>query len=216
MAGPVKRRYRSPLREQQRRETRRRIRDAAAALFLERGYPATTMEAVAAAAGVAADTVYAVFSSKRALLKEVMDVTIAGDDRALAIAEREEALAAQREPDHRRQLAIFAAGFTDRMERARPLDDVMRGAAAVDAEVAALREDMQQRQRRQGMRMFIATLTASGPLREGLTEDDATTLLWTLASPEVHRLLRVDSGWTRERYRDWLQDTLVRTLLSAE
>ncbi|MGH7685572.1 MAG: helix-turn-helix domain-containing protein [Candidatus Dormibacteria bacterium] len=216
MAEPVKRRYNSPLREQQRRQTRLRILDAASRLFLEHGYPATTMEAVAADAGVATDTVYAAFSTKRALLKEVMDVTVAGDDRDLKVYEREDAQAMRRDTDQRHQIVGFAAGVTSRMERVRPLDDVMRSAAAVDAEVAALRRDVQLRQRREGMQMFVSSLTANGPLRDGLQVDDAISITWTLTSPEVHRLLRVDSGWTIERYVRWLTATLTDSLLPRE
>lgn len=213
MAERVKRRYHSPLREEQRRQTRHRILDAAMELLLERGYPATTIEAVAAAAGVAPDTVYATFTTKRALLKELMDVTIAGDDLKIPVSDREDARAVQRETDQRRQLAGFVAGVTERMERARPLDDIMRSAAAVDTEVAALREDLQLRQFRGGMRAFVSHLRANGPLRPGLSSDDAATIVWTLAGPEVHRLLRVDSGWSKRRYVRWLEETLVRTLL---
>lgn len=213
MADAVKRRYHSPLREEQRRRTRRRILDAASQLFLERGYPATTIEAIASGAGVAPDTVYATFTTKRGLLKELMDVAIAGDDEDVAIGEREDVRALHRERDPRRQIAGFVAGMTERLERARPLDDIMRSAAAVDPEVAALRDDLQERQRRGGMRSFVSMLSAGAPMRAGLDRDDATTMVWTLTSPEVHHLLRVDSGWTKERYGRWLEDTLVRTLL---
>jgi hypothetical protein len=64
------------------------------------------------------------------------------------------------------------------------------------------------------MRRFISWVAANGPLRDGLTEDDAAAVVWTLTSPEVHLLLRVQRGWTTERYEAWLANTLTRTLLS--
>ena len=213
MAEPVKRHYNSPLRERQRLETRRRIRDAAMDLFLERGYPGTTIEAIASAAGVAPDTVYATFSTKRAGLKELMDVAIAGDDSDVPVAAREGARAVGRETDQRRQIATFAASTTSRLERSRPLDDIMRSAAAVDAEVAGVRDDLQLRQRRAGTRALVSMLAKNGPLREGLGDEDAASVVWALASPEVYRMLRVDSGWTVEQYVRWLTATLTDALL---
>jgi TetR/AcrR family transcriptional regulator of autoinduction and epiphytic fitness len=84
----VNRRYASPRRQEQARQTRRAILDAAAKLFVEPGYAATPLTAVAAEAGVAVQTVYAVFGSKRQLLSDLVDVTLAGDDERVAMADR--------------------------------------------------------------------------------------------------------------------------------
>ena len=104
--------YHSPLRESQARETRRRVIDSARDLFLEQGYPATTIAAVARRAGVSADTIYSTFGSKGALLKEVLDVVIGGDDAPSPLLDRADPQAMRAEPDQRRQLAMFAAGIT--------------------------------------------------------------------------------------------------------
>lgn len=210
-----KRTYRSPLREEQARRTRQAVVAAARDLFLADGYAAATMQAVAAAAGVATDTVYHVFKTKRGLLKAVLDVTIGGDDREIALLDREGPQAVRREPDQRRQIAMFAHGMTEQLERVRPLDDVLRQAAAVDREVAALRDDLQLRQRRSAMTAVVGWIAANGPLREGLTEGDAAAIVWTLTSPEVHHMLREAWGWPRERYRSWLQDALESGLLPS-
>jgi hypothetical protein len=98
------------------------------------------------------------------------------------------------------------------MERVGPVDDILRGAAAVDAEVAALRSRTQE-SRYEGIRQFVAWLAANGPLRKGLTEEDAAAIVWTMASSEAHRLLRSERGWTAERYRAWLEESLARILL---
>ncbi|MBA2414661.1 MAG: helix-turn-helix transcriptional regulator, partial [Geodermatophilaceae bacterium] len=121
-------------------------------LFLERGYPATTIAAVARRAGVSADTIYSVFGSKSTLLKEVLDVVIGGDDAQVALLDRAGPQAVRAEPDQRRQLEMFATGITDQLERVRPMDDILRSAAAVDAAAADLRADLQLRQRRESMR----------------------------------------------------------------
>src|SRR5688572_22128635 len=87
---PARRRYRSPLREQRAAETRAALLTAAHRLFVRDGWAGTGMRDVAAEAGVSTETVYAHFSSKRALLQAVMDIAATGDDRPVALAERTE------------------------------------------------------------------------------------------------------------------------------
>ena len=94
MGGPVKRPYRSPLREQAALRTRTQIRDAAARLFVRQGYAATTMRQISEQAQVSERTTYLVFPSKLDLLLEVIGVATAGDDRPVPIAERPEFQAA--------------------------------------------------------------------------------------------------------------------------
>jgi AcrR family transcriptional regulator len=213
MGEQAKRAYRSPLREEQARRTRQAVVAAARDLFLADGYAATTMQAVAARAGVATDTVYHVFKTKRGLLKSVLDVTIGGDDRDVALLDREGPQAMRREPDQRRQIAMLAHAMTEQLERVRPLDDVLRQAAAIDPEVAALRDDLQLRQRRAAMTEVVGWVAAHGPLRAELSGEDAVAITWTLTSPEVHHMLRVAWRWPPERYRSWLEEALVHALL---
>jgi AcrR family transcriptional regulator len=210
---PVKTRgYNSPNRTAQARETRRRVIDAATRLFVEHGYPRTTIATVAAEAGIAADTVLHLFGSKFKLLQEVMDVVIGGDDEDVSVLERTDPQTMRRETDQRAQLAMFAAGVTVQLERIRPVDDILRSAAMVDADAAALREDLQLRQRRAAMVAVAGWVAANGPLRDGRSVEEAAAVLWTLSSPEVHRMLRVDWGWSARTYQDWLRDTLTATV----
>jgi AcrR family transcriptional regulator len=222
MSGPVKpsRSYHSPLRAAQARETRRRVLDAAVALFLENGYPRTTIAAVAAASDVAADTVLHLFGSKRGLLKEVMDVVIGGDDEDLPLLSRVDPQEMRQERDQRRQIAMFAAGITTQLERIRPMDDILRSAATVDVDVAALRMSLQLDQRRAAMRSVAEWIAANGPLRPQGGEDGeaaaieaAAAILWTVTSPEVHQMLREHWEWTSQAYEDWLRRTLESALL---
>jgi len=207
-----RRRYDSALRQEQARQTRARILDAAQKLFSERGYANTSMEAVAGGAGVATDTVYASFRTKAGLLHKLLDIRVAGDEEPVGVIEREGAQAVRREPNQQRQLEAFAVDVTTILERARPVDDIVRGAAAVDPEIAMFRTRMQEG-RLENMRQLASWLAANGPLRGDIGVEEAATIAWTVASPEVHRLLRAERGWTVERYRDWLAMTLTRTLL---
>jgi AcrR family transcriptional regulator len=208
----AQRRYDSSLRQQQARQTRARILDAAQLLFAKRGYVKTTMEAIARGAGVATDTVYASFRNKAGVIHALLDLRVAGDDVPVALLDRERPQAVRREPSQQAQLEAFATDVTTILERARPVDDIMRGAAAVDPEIAAFRTQMHEG-RMDNMRQFASWLAANGPLRDSIGVEEAATIVWTVASPEVHRLLRVERGWTAERYRDWLAMTLARSLL---
>ncbi len=208
----AQRRYDSALRKEQARQTRARMLDAAERLFVERGYPASTMDAIANEAGVAVDTVYAGFGSKRGVLSALMDIRVGGDDRPIELLDRSGPQQVRRDPDQKSQLARFARDVKSIIERARPVDDIIRGAAAVDSDVAALRGRIQE-SRYQNMRQFVAWVAANGPLRGGMSEDEAAAIAWSLTSPEMHRLLRVDRDWTPEAYAAWLAETLIRTLL---
>jgi AcrR family transcriptional regulator len=207
-----KRAYDSSLRKQQASQTRLRILDAAQRLFTDRGYGGTTIESIALEAGVATDTVYASFGNKAGVLHKLLDVRVGGDDSPVALLEREGPQKVRAEPTQRRQLAAFAADIVQILERARPVDDIMRGAGAVDLEIASLRAGMQELRYR-NMKQLVSWLAAKGPFRGGVSEEEAAAIIWTLASPEVHGLLRRDRGWSLERYVAWLSDTLSRTLL---
>jgi hypothetical protein len=139
-------------------------------------------------------------------------VRVGGDEAELDLLARAGPQAVRREPDQRAQLAAFAADVSGIIERARPVDDIIRGAAAVDADIAALRREAQA-YRYRNMQQLVSWLTANGPLRKGLSEDDAAAIVWTMTSPEVHGLLRVARGWSPERYTAWLRESLTRILL---
>jgi AcrR family transcriptional regulator len=207
------RRYRSPLRAERSRATRRRVVEAATTHFLASGYAGTTLAAVAATAAVSVDTVFKTFGSKIGVLKAVLDVTIGGDDEPVSLLDRAGPQALRNETDQRAQLRLLAAGVTEQLERLRPLDDILRSAAAVDPEAAALRHDIQVRQRRAAMHVIVGWVAARGPLSDGLSVDDAAQVVWTLTSPEVHLLMRDTGGWSSEAYRQWLEGTLVDGIL---
>jgi AcrR family transcriptional regulator len=184
-------------------------------LFVEQGYSATTIAAVARQANVSADLVYKSFGSKAGLLKAVLDAVVGGDEEDVALLDRSRPQAMRAERDPRRQLAMFAEGVTEQLERLRPVDDILRSAAAVDEAAAELRSDIQLRQRRLAMRTVVGWLASRGPLHPGVSEEEAAAVVWTLTSPEVHLMLRDIWGWTSERYSGWLRDTLIATLLPA-
>ena len=214
MADGVKRRtYDSSGRRDAARARRQRVLQAAGELFLTDGYPHTTVAAIAQRAGVSEDLVFALFTSKRGVLKVVMDVAIGGDDQEIPLLERDGPQALRAATDQREQVRLFTAGITRQLDRLRPLHDLMRSAAAVEPEIAALHDDLHLRQRRHAMTMIATWLHQNGPLRHDMTPQTAGAVLWTLASPDVHRMLTVQNTWTSEQFQDWLAEALVATLL---
>src|ERR687886_676487 len=201
--------YNSPTRSARAAATRRRVLDAAARRFVENGYRATTMDMIAADADVTAKTLYHLFGSKAGVLKHVMDAAFVGDDEPIPVLERAGPQQVKAEPDQRRQIELTARGTAELLERIRHIDDVLTDAAGADPEAAALRADIELRQRRQAMRVLAGWLSQTGPLRDGMTVDRAADILWVLTSPEMHRLYRKHCGWTAEEFADWLTAAML-------
>lgn len=124
-------------------DLRTATRRTAGTLLTDEGYPATILDQVAQASGAAADTVLHIFDRKKGLLRAVLDITIAGDDEEVTVLDRASPQAMRRETDPRCQVAMLAAGVTGQLERIRPVDDILRSAAVVDADARALRDDIQ-------------------------------------------------------------------------
>jgi AcrR family transcriptional regulator len=211
MARPVKKRtYDSPVRQEQAAQTRARIVGAAGELFEAQGYARTTIRQIADGAGVAVDTVYATFGSKPRVLTAVIDDRLAAGSGVANVMERPEALAVRDEPDQRRQLALFARDIAGTVARVGPVFEIMRTAASVEPEMAAVYAEMQG-YRAQNLRRVVEWVAARGPLR--LDVERAADTLWVLAAPDVARLLWQGKGWSHDEYVAWLEDMLVRTLL---
>jgi len=195
------------------RLARAAVIDAARTLFLERGYGATTIEAISASSDVPPATVYRLFSSKRGILKAILDVSIAGDDEPVAVSDRPQVQAAVADADPRGQVAGFVATAADINARSAPVYRILVGAASSDPDAAALLEELNQ-QRRSGQGQLARALAQRGALRTDLRQRDAVDIIYTLMSPEVYRLLVVDRRWTPQRYQRWLTETLSASLLA--
>jgi AcrR family transcriptional regulator len=194
------------------RLARRAVVEAARGLFLERGYQATTVDAISDHSDVPAPTVYRLFGSKLGILKALLDVSIAGDDRAVSVPERPPVAALFDEPDPERLIAGFA-GVTGAINaRSGDVYRILTSAAASDPAAAVLLADY-QRQRAEGQGRIARALARRKGLRPGLRERDAADLIHALMSPELYRLLVLDRGWTPRRYEQWLAETMAQQLL---
>jgi AcrR family transcriptional regulator len=205
-----RRRYESPVRQEQAAQTRARIVAAAGSLFEDLGYARTSIRQIAEEAGVAPDTVYATFGSKPRVLTAVIDERLRGGHGVGNVMERPELLAVRDEPDPRRQVELLGDAMSRIVEQVGPVFEMMRAAAAVEPAMADVHAEMQG-YRLRNMTVAIGWLRARGPLR--VPDDEAAETLWTLAAPDTARQLRHDRGWSRQRYAAWLSDTLARALL---
>jgi len=197
---------RPTLREERAAVTRRRILDAARRRFFEDGYAATTLRAVAAEAGVAVQTVYAVYGSKAAILAEL---------RALVVNLPEadaEWRAAMSDPTPQGRLARFAHSIRSRWELAGDIVRVHQDAFRVDA---SLRPgiDAAEERRRGGIVAFVRSLSAD--LGAPIEVERAIGVVNALTLYAVYEELVVTLGWTPDAYEAWLAEALTAGVVGS-
>jgi AcrR family transcriptional regulator len=184
---------------------------AASKLFVERGYAATSMQTIATEAKVAVQTLYFTFATKRAILSELVDQEVAGDDGPVPTLDRPwvaEALAAE-PADMLRRLALEATRINARVA---PIMDVVRSATGLDPDI----DDLWQAnvsQRHAVVTVFAGALVAKGRLRNGITAGQAADIMLAVLSPEVYKLLTDERGWTQQALAAWTADSLVHQFL---
>jgi AcrR family transcriptional regulator len=211
----VKRAYDGSRRAAATRATKRQVVETARRLFLETGYPATTMTRIADESGVPPATVYRLFGSKRGILKAVVDVSFGGDDEAIEFRHRPEVQAAFAAEDPGAMLDAFAHVHRGVIHRAGAFQHVLATSAVVDDEAAEMLEIV-RRQRHQGQSRIVRDLARRKALRAGLTKRAAADIVYTVLSPEVFRILTVERGWTEEQHEAWVARTLRAQLLGTD
>jgi AcrR family transcriptional regulator len=214
MSEAVKRSYNSARRDEQARATRRAIVGAAARLFVERGYGATTIDAIAEDAGVSRKTVFTSVGGKSQALKLAIDWAVVGDDEQAALMDRPHVQASMAEPDAWRILREFAHDLGQIGSRIAPLVAVAVAAAGTDQEIMALVEEGRA-QRLVGMRRLAQVLADRRALRPGLSIQEVADVLWLFNDPAVYHRLVLEQRWDPDRYENWLADTLIRLVLKS-
>jgi TetR/AcrR family transcriptional regulator of autoinduction and epiphytic fitness len=207
----VKRRYDSSRRHEQARQTRRAILAAAAKLFVSPGYAATPLTAIAAEAGVAVQTVYGVFGSKRQLLSELVDVTVAGDDEPVAMPDRPFAAEIRALAQPRAKLTRYAQHLMQTHARQTDVMIALAGAATADPDAAEIWQK-QIDDRRRGMSMFAAELIATGMLRPEHDVTSVADILWLAMDFRNYDWLVRQCGWPTQRFEQWYVDTVMAAL----
>jgi AcrR family transcriptional regulator len=188
---------------------------AAETLFRKQGFASTRIDSIARQAGVAVQTIYFTFGSKRAILKELLDVAVAGDDEPVPTLDRQWVRDAVTAVDPRAQIRIQIAAARAIFERVAPVLDIVRNAAAADPEMAELwRTNTEQRLT---VQVHLATaLAAKGGLRPGLSLTRATDIMFALQSPELYQLLVAERGWSAREWEELVIDALCRQVLPPD
>ena len=213
MAKAVKRPYDNTRRLAQMRATRLKVIEAAKSLFIEHGYPATTLESVADAANVSIPTLYRLFGSKRVLLTAVLETSFVGDDEPIAFVDRPAVQAALSESDPIDLLTAFARIAREFMDRAAAILLVLAGAAQVDREAADLLTEI-RRQRHTGQSRIVDALVERGALDARLEPSEAADFIYLLWSPDTYSILTVERGWSPDQYEGWLAHAMRETLIA--
>jgi AcrR family transcriptional regulator len=207
----VKRSYDASGRREQARARQRTVVLAATELFERDGFRATTIAAVAKAAGVSAESVYKSFGTKATLAKAVFDQALAGDDEPVPVAERPEAKAIQAEPDVRRKLALYAVGLAHRQEQSAKVQILIRDGRHTDDTLEEIWQKLLD-ERLTGMAMMARHLVDTGQLRAGIDHTEVRDLLWTYIAVEQYELLVLQRQWSLDRYTAWLTRALTAAL----
>jgi AcrR family transcriptional regulator len=214
MAERVKRKYDNSRRLAATRATKAHVVEVATELFVDQGYPATTISQIAQRSDTPEATLYRLFGSKRGVLKEVLDVAIGGDDKPIEYQHRPEVQAAFAAGDPGELLDAFTHLVRQVLHRSAALQNVLLSSAGVDAEAAEMLA-VTRRQRHTGQSRIVRALVRSGHLRKGLAPAAAADIVHALMSPEVFHILTVERGWSEARYERWLADTLRAQLLDG-
>ena len=210
MAVKPRRRYDSPRRAEQARQTRAAVTSAAQRLFLRDGFAATTIAAIAAEAGVSAETIYKAFSGKPGLVRAICEQALAGEG-PIPAETRSDHLQAS-EPDPRKIIRGWGRLSAEIAPLVSPILLLLRAAALTDPQMASLRGEIEA-SRLTRMIRNARTLAEGGHLRAGMTTEHAGEIMWTYSSPELYELLVVSRRWPPQEYGIFIADAMIAALL---
>ena len=207
----VKRHYDASRRREQARARRLDVVLAARDLFERDGFRQTTIAAIAAHAGVSAESVYKGFGSKAAVAKAVFDFVIAGDDEPVPVAERPAQQAMRDEPDVRRKIGMYAQGLAHRQARSAMVQILIRDGRHVDDSLAPVWAKLAD-EGLAGMTMLGRHLLDTGQLRDGIELGEVRDVLWNYLAIDAYERLVLTQGWPLQRYARWLAHAITSAL----
>lgn len=207
------RKYDSTLRSEQAQQTRTAILNAADKLFRAQGWAKTSVAAIAAEAGVSAETIYATLKTKRAIIAELVKRAVRRDAPDTPLIRQARPAVVLNAPDQREMIALFASDISQVLGAFAPLMAVLRVAATTEPELNKLYVRIQQG-RRENLSAFAAALISLAHLNEDMALAEATSVIWRLASPEMYSLITEVEGLDQSGFADWLASSLHRILLA--
>ncbi|MET3203897.1 UNVERIFIED_ORG: AcrR family transcriptional regulator [Arthrobacter sp. UYEF13] len=205
-----KRRYDSSGRLEQARRNREAILQAAERQFRELGYAGATLAAMAAEAGVSVETVYKAFGGKAGLVRAIYERGLAGSGPVPAY-ERSDDMR-EHESDPKTVMREWGLLTAEVAALVTPIRLLMRSAAINDQEMAHLLDEIDS-ERLKRMRHHTRYLKGLGYLRQDVTEDEATDILWVCSSAELYELLVMKRGWSLPRFAQYVTRFMIVSLL---
>lgn len=198
-------------RQQQALATREEIFRQAESMFLDNGYVATTIDAIAREAGVAVQTIYNSVGSKAAILNTILERIVTGTDASVTVSEIMSARVAAA-TDLPAAVQVLADWMVEFNGRAGAVFAVLKQAAAVDPEIDRL-DRMRSRRRLQNYRRAAAQFRERGAIPAGTSDAEMAASIWAIGHPEVYTALVVEAGWTVDAYRHWVSGALARLMI---
>lgn len=205
-----RRRYDARNRRERARRNREAVLDVAETRFLSRGYGVTTVSEIAQESDVSAETIYKAFGGKAGLVKAIYDRGLEGQG-PLPAYQRSDQMR-ERETDPRVIMREWGRLTAEVASAVTPIRLLLRSAAATDADMARLLED-RDRERLERMRHHALFLDERRFLRDDVSVDEATDVLWACSSAEFYELLVMQRGWSLEQFAGFITDFMINGLL---
>lgn len=209
MINKPKRVYNSQNRSTQAAITRSRILATARNLFHERGFEDVTIDMLAQTAQVSTPTVYALFKSKRGILRALMNEALPTEQREALVNE----IGLKNSAAER--IAIAAKISRQMYDAEKALMDIFRGASVLAPEFKKLEQEREQRRYKRQEESMKET-AAMNSLKKGLSLTKARDILWAFTGRDMYRLFVIEKGWTSDEYEKWLAELLINTLIGSD
>lgn len=209
MPNHKKRVYNSEVRQTQAKLTRARILDAARELFQMKGFEGVTIEQMAQAANVSSPTIYALFQSKRGVLRALMDEAMP-IEQFNALVEM-----VTLERPARERLALSAKIARQMYDAERKQMEIFQGASFLAPEFKELEEE-RERRRYHRQEESAKMLVTDNSLIKGMSLSKARDILWAFTGRDLYRMLVIEQGWTSGEYEAWLTQLLIKTLMGVD
>lgn len=209
MSNKEKRLYRSVARNAQAAQTRGRILVAAKNLFESEGFECVTIEKIAQSGDVSIPTVYALFQSKRGVLRALMDEVLPADQFDALV----EMSIQEKSPEIR--LSISAKIARQMYDAEKVQMNLFRGAVVLAPEFKELEKEREMR-RYSRQEVTIKAMVREKSLAKGLSEVRARDILWAFTGRDMYRMLVVEQGWASEEYERWLAQLLINNLMDSK
>lgn len=202
--------YRSAKRTAQAHQTRLAVIEAARELFVSNGYGATTVDAIAARAGVGRATVFKCVGGKPALMRAAHHAAMVGRDdprppHEAGLADRWAGVT-----DGIPLLEVYVEVVTDVFEAVGPIHEAMVRAASESVE---LRDQLAELDRERHAASIRTAQLLKADLRPGLSTARAADILWLHNDPLLWQSLHYRRQWTKAEFTAWLTDALRGQLL---